>query len=81
MEGLLVYKKCSISRLHIIYKLYQKYISIFRTSKQGYGFNIFSYIMAISFIGGGNWIATHTSLSSIWRGFAPGFVDYKKGCT
>jgi hypothetical protein len=24
---------------------------------------------------------THTSLSPIWRGFAPGFVNYKKGCT
>ena len=23
----------------------------------------------------------HTSLSPIWRGFAPGFVNYKKGCT
>jgi hypothetical protein len=26
-------------------------------------------------------ITTHTSLSPIWRGFAPGFVNYKKGCT
>jgi len=26
-------------------------------------------------------LATHTSLSTIWRGFAPGFVNYKKGCT
>jgi hypothetical protein len=26
-------------------------------------------------------IATHTSLSPIRRGFAPGFVNYKKGCT
>jgi hypothetical protein len=25
--------------------------------------------------------ATHTSLSPIWHGFAPGFVNYKKGCT
>jgi len=24
---------------------------------------------------------THTSLSPIWRGFAPNFVNYKKGCT
>jgi hypothetical protein len=24
---------------------------------------------------------THTSLSTIRRGFAPGFVNYKKGCT
>jgi hypothetical protein len=24
---------------------------------------------------------THTSLSPIWRGFAPGFVNYKKGYT
>jgi hypothetical protein len=24
---------------------------------------------------------THTSLSPIRRGFAPGFVNYKKGCT
>ena len=24
---------------------------------------------------------THTSLSPIWRGFAPSFVNYKKGCT
>ena len=30
-----------------------------------------------------SWITftTHTSLSPIWRGFAPGFVNYKKGCT
>ena len=26
-------------------------------------------------------LTTHTSLSPIRRGFAPGFVDYKKGCT
>jgi hypothetical protein len=26
-------------------------------------------------------LTTHTSLSPIWGGFAPGFVDYKKGCT
>jgi hypothetical protein len=26
-------------------------------------------------------ITTHTSLSPIRRGFAPGFVNYKKGCT
>ena len=28
-----------------------------------------------------DYIATHTSLSPIQRGFAPGFVNYKKGCT
>jgi len=28
-----------------------------------------------------DYIATHTSLSPIRRGFAPGFVNYKKGCT
>jgi hypothetical protein len=30
-----------------------------------------------------DYLTTHTSLSPIWRerGFAPGFVDYKKGCT
>ena len=26
-------------------------------------------------------LTTHTSLSPIWRGFVPGFVNYKKGCT
>ena len=26
-------------------------------------------------------LTTHTSLSSIWHVFAPGFVNYKKGCT
>ena len=26
-------------------------------------------------------LTTHTSLSPIQRGFAPGFVHYKKGCT
>ena len=26
-------------------------------------------------------LTTHTSLSSIWLGFTPGFVSYKKGCT
>jgi len=25
-------------------------------------------------------VTTHTSLSPIWRGFAPVFVNYKKGC-
>ena len=32
---------------------------------------------------GGNYLTTHTSLSvsQIRRGFAPGFVNYKKGCT
>ena len=27
-----------------------------------------------------DYLTTHTSLSPIWRGFAPGFVNYKKGC-
>jgi len=27
------------------------------------------------------YLTTHTSLSPMWRGFAPGFVNYKKGCT
>ena len=27
------------------------------------------------------YLKTHTSLSPIWRGFVPGFVIYKKGCT
>jgi hypothetical protein len=26
-------------------------------------------------------LTTHTSLSPIWRGFVPGLVNYKKGCT
>ena len=26
-------------------------------------------------------LTAHTSLSSIWRGFAPSFVNYKIGCT
>jgi len=26
-------------------------------------------------------LTTHTSLSPIWHRFAPGFVNYKKGCT
>jgi hypothetical protein len=26
-------------------------------------------------------LTAHTSLSPIWRGFAPSFVNYKKGCT
>jgi len=26
-----------------------------------------------------DYLATHTSLLPIWRGFAPGFVNYKKG--
>ena len=26
-------------------------------------------------------LTTHTSLSPIRRGFVPGFVNYKKGCT
>ena len=26
-------------------------------------------------------LTTHTSLSPIWCGFAPSFVNYKKGCT
>jgi len=28
-----------------------------------------------------DYLTTHTSLSPIGRGFAPGFVHYKKGCT
>jgi hypothetical protein len=28
-----------------------------------------------------DYIATHTSLSPIRRGFTPGFANYKKGCT
>ena len=28
-----------------------------------------------------DYLTTHTSLSPIWRGFASGFVNYKKGCT
>jgi hypothetical protein len=28
-----------------------------------------------------DYLKTHTSLSPIWRGFASGFVNYKKGCT
>ena len=28
-----------------------------------------------------DYLTTHTNLSPIWRGFAPGFVNYKKGCT
>jgi hypothetical protein len=28
-----------------------------------------------------DYLATRTSLSPLWRGFAPGFVNYKKGCT
>jgi hypothetical protein len=28
-----------------------------------------------------DYLTTHTSLSPIWRGFAPGFVNLKKGCT
>jgi hypothetical protein len=28
-----------------------------------------------------DYLTTHTSLSPIWRGFALGFVNYKKGCT
>ena len=27
-----------------------------------------------------DYLKTHTSLSPIWRGFASGFVNYKKGC-
>jgi hypothetical protein len=27
-----------------------------------------------------DYLTTHTSLSPIRHGFAPGFVDYKKGC-
>ena len=28
-----------------------------------------------------DYLTTHTNLSQIWRGFAPGFVNFKKGCT
>jgi len=28
-----------------------------------------------------DYLTTHTSLSPIWCGFAPSFVNYKKGCT
>jgi hypothetical protein len=28
-----------------------------------------------------DYLKTHTSLSLIWHGFTPGFVNYKKGCT
>jgi hypothetical protein len=28
-----------------------------------------------------DYLTTHTSLSPIHHGFAPGFVNYKKGCT
>ena len=28
-----------------------------------------------------DYLITHTSLSLIWWEFAPGFVNYKKGCT
>jgi hypothetical protein len=28
-----------------------------------------------------DYLTTHTSLSPIWHGFTPGFVNYKKGCT
>jgi hypothetical protein len=28
-----------------------------------------------------DYLTTQTSLSPIWRGFAPGFVNYKNGCT
>jgi len=28
-----------------------------------------------------DYLTPHTNLSPIWRGFAPGFVNYKKGCT
>jgi hypothetical protein len=27
-----------------------------------------------------DYLTTRTSLSPIWHGFAPGFVNYKKGC-
>ena len=36
------------------------------------------YVVCISISG---YLTTYTSLSPIWRGFAPGFVIYKKGCT
>jgi hypothetical protein len=28
-----------------------------------------------------DYLTTHTSLSPIWRGFAPGFVNYKKAAS
>jgi hypothetical protein len=28
-----------------------------------------------------DYLTTHSSLSPIWHGFTPGFVNYKKGCT
>jgi len=28
-----------------------------------------------------DYLTTHTNLSPIWREFATGFVNYKKGCT
>jgi hypothetical protein len=28
-----------------------------------------------------DYLITHTSLSPIWNGFTPSFVNYKKGCT
>jgi len=28
-----------------------------------------------------DYLTTHKSLSPIWCGFTPGFVNYKKGCT
>jgi hypothetical protein len=28
-----------------------------------------------------DYLTTHSSISPIWRGFAPGFVKYKKGYT
>ena len=28
-----------------------------------------------------DYLTTHTSLSPTWHGFAPNFVNYKKGCT
>jgi hypothetical protein len=32
-------------------------------------------------LGSWDYLTTHTRLSPIWCGFAPSFVNYKKGCT
>ena len=49
-------------------------------------YNIYSFTRLILFNltegpGGSMNLTAHTSLSPIRRGFAPGFVNYKKGCT
>jgi hypothetical protein len=38
------------------------------------GAHVFQWVRSLD-------LATHASLSSIRRGFAPGFANYKKGCT